>query len=201
MQKTTTTFATNTPNQTTVTNAQSNFTGGFDSDGHLWVSNGTYGCLTRMNVGGTNPIALGSYQLDGAFSDGVPFFGILVDGDRVVGQAIAYESGLRTSWFFCFPTDLSVDTIDQSGGDLFAREFGIGSGNLSGSQAIKNFNVYTTNNEGSWGSASTTSVGITVNAYTGSYDYDAAAAVVDQRMAASSIGIDVIRSSATLSAS
>jgi hypothetical protein len=108
------------------------------------------------------------------------------------------ETHLRSSWFCCLPTDLSVDTIDQYNG-VWTREYGIGSGTYSGTLGIDNITVYSTSNQGTWGAASSNSGGALIYAYTGSYDYDAAAAVVDQRMAASSFGIDVIRSHATMS--
>ena len=201
MQSTTTTFATGTPNLSGVSNSNSNYTGGFDSEGYLWVSNGSYACLTRMDVSGANPIAVGSYQFKGKFGDAVGAFAPLVDGDRIVCQLMRKETNLRSSWFCCLPTDLSVDTIDQSTGDVYAREYGIGSGTYSGTLDIGNITVYSTSNQGTWGAASSNSGGASIYAYTGSYDYDAAAAVVDQRMPASTIGIDVIRSNATMSES
>ena len=197
MQVTTTTFATGTPNLSGLSNAQSNYTGGFDSDGYLWVSNPIYGCLTRMDVSGANPIAIGSYQFKDGASDAVPAFAPLVDGDRIVCQLMRKETNLRSSWFCCLPTDLSVDTIDQYNG-VYTREYGIGSGIYSGTLGIDDLSVYTTNNQGSWGAASTNSGGALIYTYTGSYDYYAAAAIVDQRMPASTYGLDVIRSHATL---
>ena len=186
---TTTTYPGSTGTNTFRDVSNVSYIGGFDSDGFLWVANSQRNCITRMNVSGSAPIATGAYFFDTyGSSDGIQAFGILCDGDRIVGQLMKYENSIQrmtASWFFCLKTDFSTETIDNSTSQVWSKKYGLGLDNDS-LVSISGITHKSTSSTGSWGAHTTTDVNLNIAAYTGSYDYDAAAAQVDTKMAATS---------------
>ena len=175
------------------------YCGGFDGEGYLWVCNNNYNCLTRMDVSGANPVAKGSYHFKGHSTNGVNFEAPLADNDRVVCQ-IARNYGtsiIGETYFACFPTDFSVDTVDAQYERVYGKRYGIGSN--TGEEYIHTFATYTTERTGNWGNESTSATAITTAVYTGSYDWDANAAKYDTIIANNNTGNVNIGSQSTLS--
>lgn len=160
---------------------QCGYCGGFDSDGYLWVVSNQYDSLTKMDVSGANPIALGSYRA-GSNGNGVLWNGPLVDGDRIVAQAVRQSGSYGYgSWFVCLATDFSTTTIDGYAGRVYTKKYGIGS-NGGGEDYIRIMGVYTTSRTGSWTSYTTSSTSVSITDDTSGYDYDTNAAIVDTVM-------------------
>lgn len=172
---------------------------GFDSEGYLWVYARSYRCFSRMDVSGANPVCVGAYVFN---SKGLG--GVLVDGDRVVGQAMDISTTLNGSWFFCLATDLSTTTINQQDGEVYAEEFGIANYNDSStfgrSDVFRFFSANTTSNTGTWASFSVSSGSFTIATYTGSWDFDTEVATYDSVIASrTTAGNNLLRSRATVS--
>lgn len=199
VHQTTTTFATGTASRTLLALNQATYCAGFDSEGYLWLSNQQYQCLTRMDVSGANPIAVGSYQAD-SNSGGVSWQAPLVDGDRIVSQLmVRTSSNLNASWFACLATDFSTNTIDQTSGDVYSQKYGIGTNTSNTEYKITNFNTYTTSNTGSWSAVSTTTDSFSITDDTSGYDWDTNAANFDTIVANSTGSSNQIRSQSTVS--
>ena len=173
--------------------------GGFDSDGYLWVYAKNYKCLSRMDVSGANPVCVGAYVFNSK-----ALGGILVDGDRIVGQALDISTTLNGSWFFCLATDLSTTTINQKDGEVYTRQYGIANYNSTSTFGTTDkfayFSANTTSNTGAWSAYSTSSGSFTVGDYTGSWDFDTEVATYDSIMASrTTSGPNMLRSRSTVS--
>ena len=92
---------------------------------------------------------------------------------------------MTASWFFCLKTDFSTETIDNSTSQVWSKKYGLGLDNDS-LLSISGITHKSSSSTGSWGAHTTTDVNLNIAAYTGSYDYDAAAAQVDTKIAATS---------------
>lgn len=173
--------------------------GGFDSDGYLWVYAKNYNCLSRMDVSGANPVCVGAYVFNSK-----SLGGILVDGDRIVGQVMDVSTTLNGSWFFCLATDLSTATVDQYNGEVYTREYGIANRDntttFGNSDKFAYFSANTTSNTGSWAAYSTTGGSFTIQPYTGSWDFDTEVATYDSILASrTTSGPNLLRSRSTVS--
>lgn len=177
---------------------QVGYCGGFDSDGYLWVVGNPYNALTKMDVSGANPVAVGSYYAQ-SNGNGILWNAPLVDGDRIVAQAVRYSgSNAFGSWFLCLATDFSTNTIDQTDGKVYTKKYGIGSDG-GGEDYIGVFSADTASRTGSWVAYTTASTSITIQNDTSNYDWDSNAANADSIISTSTGHANLIRSQSTVS--